>query len=155
MRANYNDDEVTALKEIMKLLASEISRNTKIIIADLDHLAGCESDEHKQVCIAQAKAALVNILSHLRYCSWIEAEITPTRVFADAKANLAELVAAQEKIAEEIRMKMEPEPVADATVIAPPPVPEIIIVQPKDLAVELQAIEMDNRATSPFPKTKQ
>lgn len=153
MRANYNDDEIIALKEIMKLLAAEISRNTRIIVADLDHLAGCEDAEHKRVCIAQAKAALVNILSHLRYCSWIEAEMTPTRVFADAIANLAELVQAQEKIVEEFRAKIEP--VAEATVAAPPPTPEIIIVQPENLDIEIQAIEMDKLANAPLIKTKQ
>jgi len=140
MRSNYSDDELTALKEIMRLLAEEISRNTRIMIADLGHLGSCESNEHKQTCIAQAKVALVNILSHLRYCAWIEAEITPTRVFAEPGVILAELVKQQEEIAEAFQAKADPQPV----------VPEVPMFPPME-----QGADMDKLATVPLNKTLQ
>lgn len=150
MRTNYSDDEVTALKDIMKLLADEISRNTRIIVADLDHLGGCESQEHKQTCIQQAKAALVNILSSLRYCSWIEAEITPTRVFAEPAANLADLVRQQEEIAAEYQAKVDPQP---EPVVEPVPLvnqPVLPVFTPGE-----QGVEMDKLANVPLTKTLQ
>lgn len=149
MRSNYNDEEMIALKEIMKLLAAEISRNTKIMVADLTHLGSCESAEHKQTCIAQAKAALVNILSHLRYCSWIEAELTSTRVFADPLANLAELVRQQEEIAAEYQAKVDPQPEP-----AVEPVP--LLNQPVvPTTASDQGLDMDKLANAPLTKTLQ
>lgn len=158
MRAEYKDEEVVALGEIMKLLAEEISRNTTIIVADLDHLLTCESQEHKATVIKQAKAALANILTHLRYCAWIEAEVTPTRVFSEPLSNLAELVNQQEALAAEFKARQEAKknggkPAEPETLV--PPAPEIVIVQPENLQIELQAIEMEKGITVPFPKTKQ
>src|SRR6266849_5543236 len=107
MRSEYKDEEIVALSEIMRLLADEISRNTTIIVANLDHLQNCETVEHKAICIRQAKAALANILTHLRYSAWIEAEVTPTRVFAEPLSNLAELVKMQEELVAEFQARLK------------------------------------------------
>ena len=137
----------------MKLLAEEISRNTRVIVADLNHLVGCESAEHKQVCIAQAKASLVNILSHLRYCSWIEAEMTPGRVFTDPQANLVELVEQQEKLATEFQAKIDPQ---SEPVVEPVPLLNQPTVQEVAAFTESgQSEEMDRLANAPLTKTLQ
>jgi hypothetical protein len=151
VRSNYSDDELTALKEIMRLLAEEIGRNTKIMIADLDHLTGCESAEHKVTCVAQAKGALANILSHLRYCSWIEAEITSTRVFGEPVAILAELVKQQEEIAAAFQAKTDPQPAPEPAALPnQSAIPEVPMFPPIG-----QGEEMDKLATVPLNKTLQ
>lgn len=156
MRSEYKDEEIVALGEIMRLLAEEISRNTQIIVADLDHFRTCESQEHKATCIQQAKAALANILTHLRYCAWIEAEVTPTRVFAEPLTNLAGLIEQQEALAAEFKEKLEKatgKPVVEEPAVEPVPLLNQPVVP--EVTVSDLGVDMDKLANAPFKKTLQ
>jgi hypothetical protein len=101
----------------------------------------------------QVATSTSNILVHLRYCGWIEAELTPTRVFAEPKEILATFVETQEKLAEEFRVKQEAEktPPGD-TSVGENPVPVPPVVQEP---VVFTADEQDSRVNAPFPLTKQ
>lgn len=151
MRSNYSDEEIVALAGIMQLLSAEIGRNTKVIISDLDHLLVCETAEHRAAVVAQAKTAISNILSHLRYCSWIEAELTSTRVFAEPVKYLADLVKQQEEIAETFREKVDPAPEPESVPLLNQPVVQEVAA----FTSTEQSEAMNKLANVPFKNTLQ
>jgi hypothetical protein len=143
VRSNYTDDEVRALVEIKALLSGEITRLTTLAATYLQHLIPCADAEHRGVIARKAADAVSSVLQHLRYCSWLEAELTQGRVFTDPAAILAELIEQQTEMAELSRAKQEPEPevLGPNTVVGDTP-------HPKDAAGQDHSPKGDEGAAS-------
>jgi hypothetical protein len=142
MRSSYTDEEVRALVEIKNMLSAEIARMTALTVAYFGHLVDCGTADHRREVASRASKSVTALLQHLRYCAWIEAELTKNRVFENPQAILDEFAAQQTEIAEAAREKLEPEPqpelLAENTVVGEDP-----------------AAAMDKLATAPGTRTKQ
>ena len=153
MRANYTAEELVALAGLSKLLAGEISRMTQIVIACHKHLVNCESSEHRAQIVARAGSAVSAILNHLRYCAWIEAEVTNGRVFVNPQGVLDEIIAQQEAIAAAVKEQ-------GAAAVQEKPVSterEQTTEAEQAVAADIakQAADMDKLANAPSTGTKQ
>lgn len=145
MRSNYNDEELAALAEINKLLAEDVRRMTAVVQMCLKHIVGCESADHRAAVSRQLGVSVTALLNHIRYCAWIEAEVTKTRAIPDPQKVLAEMIAAQEEVAAEIKAKQEGTVTDAASVPAEPPVEDLLAQQ---------AAAMDALANVPLPVKK-
>jgi predicted component of type VI protein secretion system len=167
VRSNYTPEELVALAEISKLMAGEIGRSTQIVTACLNHLVTCESPDHRAKIAAQAGRAVSAILTYLRYCAWIEAEVTQTRAISDPLAVLAEVTAQQAEVAEIFKAQQEERlkdkqamPAVESAAPAAPEQPQVAAEAPQvpvvaapGASIDKAAAAMDKLATAPSTKT--
>ena len=140
-RVPYTDEELQALIEISTIVTGEMTRHSNTLIALLEHLVECPTEEHRALVAAQAGVLIQALMGHMRNIGWIEVELGTARWFRNPASTLAKtraaMAALEERRAAALATPPANEEIADAVPVGALPGEE------KPAAAELPQADHD------------